>query len=58
MSNHAIRSNQIIKGGTFLIAGFMIGERCVSYIQNHLAPNLKLGEIVMMDNLAAQSARE
>ena len=50
---NAIRSNQVIEQATFLIDGPMTRERFVGYIQNHLAPNLKPGEIVVMDNLAA-----
>ena len=49
----AIRSNQVIEEATFLIDGAMTGERFLGYVQNHLAPNLKSGEIVVMDNLAA-----
>ena len=49
----AIRSNQVIEEATFLVDGPMNGERFLGYIQNHLAPNLKAGEIVVMDNLAA-----
>ena len=48
----AIRSNQVIDGATFMIDGPMTGECFVGYTKHHLAPNLKPGEIVVMDNLA------
>ena len=49
----AIRSNQVIEQATFMVDGPMTSERFVGYVKHHLAPNLKSGEIVVMDNLAA-----
>ena len=49
----AIRSNQVIEGATVLLDGSMTKACFEDYVERYLAPSLKPGEIVVMDNLAA-----
>ena len=49
----AIRSQGVIRDATIVCRGAMDGPTFLNYVQQCLAPSLRPGEVVVMDNLAA-----
>ena len=52
----AIRIDQVIEEATMLLDGPLTGDIFTEYVENKLSPNLKPGDIVVMDNLSSHKA--
>ena len=52
----AMRSTGVIEGATFLFDGPMNAPTFLQYVENHLAPALSPGDVVIMDNLSSHKA--
>lgn len=49
----AIRTEGVMRDATVLIDGAITGETFLAYVQQFLAPALRPGDVVVMDNLAS-----
>ena len=52
----AIRAEGVIKDATVLVDGPMDGPMFLAYVEQCLAPTLRAGDVVVMDNLSAHKS--
>lgn len=53
----AIRSDEVIRDATVVCDGAMDGDTFLAYVEDCLVPSLRLGDIVVMDNLPAHKVK-
>lgn len=53
----AIRASGVMADATVVVDGAMNGETFLAYVEQFLAPTLKPGDVVMMDNPASHKVR-